>query len=60
MKRALLEEVVSTGGLQNRVQLLGPLPHSEVCRVLNTGQIFLNTSITEAYCMAIVEAVACG
>jgi len=24
------------------------------------GDIFLNTSLTEAFCMAIVEAVACG
>lgn len=60
VKQALLEEVISSRGLQNRVKLLGPLPHSEVCRVLNTGHIFLNTSLTEAYCMAIVEAVACG
>ncbi|XP_014272828.1 phosphatidylinositol N-acetylglucosaminyltransferase subunit A [Halyomorpha halys] len=60
VKRALLEEVISSRGLQNRVTLLGPLPHSEVCKVLNKGHIFLNTSLTEAYCMAIVEAVACG
>lgn len=27
---------------------------------LNSGHIFLNTSLTEAFCMAIVEAAACG
>lgn len=28
--------------------------------VLTQGHIFLNTSLTEAYCMAIVEAASCG
>lgn len=28
--------------------------------VLRSGHIFLNTSLTEAYCMAIVEAASCG
>ena len=28
--------------------------------VIFLGDIFLNTSLTEAFCMAIVEAVACG
>ena len=60
VKRNLLEEVISSRGLKNRVTLLGPLQHSKVCSVLNKGHIFLNTSLTEAYCMAIVEAVACG
>lgn len=28
--------------------------------MLRSGHIFLNTSLTEAYCMAIVEAASCG
>lgn len=28
--------------------------------VLNRGHIFLNTSLTEAFCIAIVEAASCG
>lgn len=40
--------------------LLGSLEHSQVKDVLNKGHIFLNTSLTEAYCMAIVEAASCG
>lgn len=43
-----------------QVKLLGSLEHSQVCNVLNRGHIFLNTSLTEAYCMAIVEAASCG
>jgi len=43
-----------------QVTLLGSLEHSQVCNVLNRGHIFLNTSLTEAYCMAIVEAASCG
>lgn len=33
---------------------------SQVRDVLTQGHIFLNTSLTEAYCMAIVEAASCG
>lgn len=38
-----------------------PLFSSQQVRdVLAQGHIFLNTSLTEAYCMAIVEAASCG
>jgi len=60
-KRLLLEETVEQFRLQSRVTLLGELAHSEVRdRLLVKGDVFLNTSLTEAFCMAIVEAVACG
>ncbi|XP_060517613.1 phosphatidylinositol N-acetylglucosaminyltransferase subunit A [Cylas formicarius] len=59
-KRWLLEEIREKKGLQDRVTMLGSLEHSQVRNVLVKGSIFLNTSLTEAYCMAIVEAASCG
>ncbi|KAL7292480.1 hypothetical protein TKK_0014056 [Trichogramma kaykai] len=59
-KRWLLEEIRERNQLQHRVTLLGSVEHSKVKNVLNKGHIFLNTSLTEAYCMAIVEAASCG
>jgi len=60
-KRILLEEMIEKYGLQSRVVMLGELQHSQVRdRLLAKGDIFLNTSLTEAFCMAIVEAVSCG
>ncbi|XKL61514.1 hypothetical protein PGB90_008571 [Kerria lacca] len=59
-KRFSLEEAIKKHKLQNRVKLLGRLPHLHVVNVLKRGNIFLNTSLTEAYCMAIVEAASCG
>ncbi|VVC26005.1 Glycosyl transferase, family 1,PIGA, GPI anchor biosynthesis [Cinara cedri] len=59
-KRELLEDIRSNLNLGEQVNLLGSLEHSQVCNVLNRGHIFLNTSLTEAYCMAIVEAASCG
>lgn len=56
----LLQEIREQFGLHDRVTLLGALKHSEVTDVLNQGHIFLNTSLTEAFCMAIVEAASCG
>ncbi len=40
--------------------MIGAVPAEQVRSVLIQGQIFLNTSLTEAFCMAIVEAAACG
>ncbi|GAB0098976.1 phosphatidylinositol N-acetylglucosaminyltransferase subunit A [Sergentomyia squamirostris] len=59
-KRGLLEEIREKNNMQERVTLLGALEHSKVRDVLTQGHIFLNTSLTEAYCMAIVEAAATG
>lgn len=39
---------------------MGALEHKDVRDVLVQGHIFLNTSLTEAFCMAIVEAASCG
>ncbi|XP_067018979.1 phosphatidylinositol N-acetylglucosaminyltransferase subunit A-like isoform X1 [Acropora muricata] len=59
-KRALLEEVCEQCKLRDRVQFLGKLEHEKVRDVLVQGDIFLNTSLTEAFCIAIVEAASCG
>lgn len=59
-KRIVLEEVREKYQLHDRVRLLGALEHREVRGVLVQGHIFLNTSLTEAFCMAIVEGASCG
>ncbi|XP_068122313.1 phosphatidylinositol N-acetylglucosaminyltransferase subunit A [Hyperolius riggenbachi] len=59
-KRIIIEEVRERYQLHDRVRLLGALEHNQVRNVLVEGDIFLNTSLTEAFCMAIVEAASCG
>uniref|UniRef100_H2YTV2 PIGA GPI anchor biosynthesis domain-containing protein n=1 Tax=Ciona savignyi TaxID=51511 RepID=H2YTV2_CIOSA len=59
-KRLVIEETREHFRLHNRVTLLGSVPHERVPDILNEGHIFLNTSLTEAFCMAIVEAACCG
>lgn len=59
-KRIELEEMREKFKLHDRVVMLGMLPHNQVKQVLNQGQIFINTSLTEAFCMSIVEAASCG
>lgn len=59
-KRLVLEEMVKRECLYERVELLGGVPHERVRDVLVRGHIFLNPSLTEAFCIAIVEAVSCG
>jgi len=60
-KRILLEEMIEKERLQDRVEMLGELQQCQVRdSLLVRGHIFLNTSLTEAFCMAIVEAASCG
>ncbi|KAI6172427.1 GlcNAc-PI synthesis protein [Aphelenchoides besseyi] len=59
-KRVELEEMRERLNLHSRVEMCGMLPHSRVREQLIRGHIFLNTSLTEAFCMAIVEAASCG
>ena len=59
-KRGAIEEMRERHGLHESVEMLGVVPHEQVPAVLTRGHIFLNTSRTEAFCIAILEAVACG
>jgi phosphatidylinositol glycan class A protein len=59
-KMALLEKVRRDHALSDRVELLGNVPHDQVRNVLIRGTIFLNCSLTESFCIAILEAAATG
>lgn len=59
-KRVDMEQMREQYILQDRVKLLGALPHHQIRDILVQGHIFLNTSLTEAFCIAIVEAASCG
>ncbi|KAJ9530078.1 hypothetical protein QJQ45_023357 [Haematococcus lacustris] len=59
-KMRLLQLMVQEHGLHDRVVLAGPVPCEEAARFLQQGHVFVNASLTEAFCMAIVEAAACG
>ncbi|CAK9299269.1 unnamed protein product [Gordionus sp. m RMFG-2023] len=59
-KRLDLEEMKEKNQLDRQVSLLGKIEHDNVYEILTKGQIFLNTSLTEAFCIAILEAASCG
>ncbi|KAJ6491278.1 transferase [Mycena vitilis] len=46
--------------LQDRIKLLGPVRHTDVRSVLIQGSIFMNTSLTESFGIAILEAACAG
>lgn len=56
----MLRDTIQREGLADRVTMLGAVPTHAVRDVLVQGRIFLNASLTEAFCMAIVEAAAAG
>lgn len=55
-----IEQVIDENNLTSRVQIIGEIEHSEVGDFLRKGEIFLNTSLTETFCLAILEASMCG
>ncbi|WIA35689.1 hypothetical protein OEZ86_004095 [Tetradesmus obliquus] len=59
-KRGLLEQMINQEGLAGRVALAGAIPHERAREFLLQGHIFVNASLTEAFCMAIVEAASAG
>ena len=59
-KLLALQEMVEREHLQHRVTFLGAVPHVDVPSVLVQGHIFLNCSLTESFCIAILEAACCG
>lgn len=59
-KKLLLEEMRERYQLHDRVELLGAVPHHQVRHVLVRGHVFLNCSLTESFCIALLEAASCG
>jgi phosphatidylinositol glycan class A protein len=59
-KRILLENMIKSFNIEDRVALKGSLAHNNVRDLLIQGHIYLNTSLTEAFCIAIVEAASTG
>ncbi|KAI8806458.1 hypothetical protein BJ742DRAFT_816905 [Cladochytrium replicatum] len=60
-KRVDFEQMREIYLLQDRVTMLGAVKHSEVReKLFIKGDIYLNTSLTEAFCISIVEAACCG
>jgi len=59
-KLPLIEAMRDKYNLADRMEILGRVPHHKVREVLCRGHIFLNTSLTEAFCIAILEAASCG
>lgn len=56
-RRDSLDQAISN---IDRVILTGMLNQKEICSILKKCDIFLCTSLTESFCMAIVEGAACG
>lgn len=55
-----LEQVIDVNDLHDQVKILGEIDYEDVGNLLRSGDIFLNTSLTETFCLANLEAAACG
>lgn len=59
-KKELLEQTVERHRLNRKVTFLGGIDRLKVKDLLNRSHLFLNTSLTDAFCISIIEAAACG
>ena len=59
-QRAELEELISELKLDNRVRLMGTIPHEQIAGFLNLADVFVLPSLSEGLGIAIIEAMACG
>ncbi|GMI01790.1 hypothetical protein TrLO_g3132 [Triparma laevis f. longispina] len=55
-----LLEMIENRNLESRVTMFGSVSRDNVPSFLQRGDIFLNTSLTESFCIAILEAACCG
>eukprot|EP00041_Stephanoeca_diplocostata_P011294 m.183760 g.183760 ORF g.183760 m.183760 type:complete len:465 (+) comp18487_c0_seq4:111-1505(+) len=60
VRRVEVDEICEKHALQGRVEMLGSVPPRDVASVLQRGDIFLNCSLTESFCIANVEAASTG
>lgn len=59
-KKYLIDKMVDHFKLRDKIEVLGSLQHYQVMNTLKKGDIYLNTSLTEAFCIAILEAASSG
>lgn len=59
-KRGDLEQKIDDNSLHDQVTMMREVNYEEVGNILRKGDIFLNTSLTETFCLAILEAASCG
>lgn len=52
--------MIENRNLESRVTMFGSVSRDNVPSFLQRGDIFLNTSLTESFCIAILEAACCG
>ena len=58
--RARVERLISELGLRDRVRLTGRMNEDELARLLVSLDLFVSASRSEAFGLAMVEAMACG
>ncbi|AQZ17800.1 SPT14 (YPL175W) [Zygosaccharomyces parabailii] len=55
-----LQQMIESQRLQDRVNLMGAVPHEKVREIMCQGDIYLHPSLTEAFGTVLIEAASCG
>jgi glycosyltransferase involved in cell wall biosynthesis len=55
-----LKRLVKKLKMSDQIHLLNKVPNEDIAPLLNTGSLFVHTSLIELECIAVLEAMACG
>ncbi len=59
-KLDIINDMIIKHNLHDKVELVGALQHNDVRNFLIRGDVFLNCSLTESFCVSLIEAASCG
>lgn len=59
-KKNIIEQTIDEAELHGQVTFIGNMDHQKIPDMMRECDIFLNTSLTETFCMSILEAASCG
>ena len=54
------KRIIENSEFSENVEILGEIKHRSIPDILRRGHIFLNCSLTDSFCVSIVEAASCG
>lgn len=57
---ATCKKLIDVSGIQNKVNIVGPVSNNELAEYYSSHAVYLNTTSYESFGMAVMEAAACG
>jgi glycosyltransferase involved in cell wall biosynthesis len=54
------QRLINELGIENKVEITGPIPNTELQKYYHTHEVYINTTSYESFGVSVMEAAACG